>query len=615
VDRILKRTPKEIAPYFALRVPSIQDVRDWVREDPKRRRKILACWAVAFVALIALAFAAPTLSRHIKAWHARRLAARADMFVQKQKWREASQNLADAFRLRSTEPEVWRVYARFLTRTGQGNFALQWWQKLSVSRELTLDDKRDFAAAALSASELAIAAEQVAHLVERPGGPIPADLVLAGQLATVRGYTSTALDFCDRVLNDARATSFDKLGANLVNVANSGPELKRYQDAVARIIEIARNENDPASAQALAVLGRQIPSSQLTGTENNSPFGFSTPVAVPRGISLSDIADRLERNAYARPLQRMLAMELRAKVSPDREDSLVHKAIDLYANEDDETLVALGAWLYTRHRFAQMLDVIPIEHAEERRDLLMERIDALAALERYAELRELLRSEHAVLEQAFQHMYLAVVQRKLKDVTATANEWARALDAANSPRALIGLADYAEKNGALDIADEAYARLIRIQPELKSGYTSRLRIFQSRGETALAHDEAIEMVRRWPEDDATRMREVYLRVLLAQSASAAKEAEMEAAPYLAKNPWDGIARSALALAQLKQGQARAALTTLTEFTSQVPASAISLPVYAAALAANGWKDKAREQAKQLATENILPEERVLIKGL
>jgi len=116
-------------------------------------------------------------------------------------------------------------------------------------------------------------------------------------------------------------------------------------------------------------------------------------------------------------------------------------------------------------------------------------------------------------------------------------------------------------------------------------------------------------MRRWPEDDATRVRELYLRALLTQDFSAI---EKEASGYLTKNPWDGVARSTVALSQLKQGRASESLRTLTEFQSDIPASAISVPVHVAALAANGWREKAQEEGAPLMREPILPEERALV---
>jgi Tfp pilus assembly protein PilF len=245
----------------------------------------------------------------------------------------------------------------------------------------------------------------------------------------------------------------------------------------------------------------------------------------------------------------------------------------------------------------------------------MERIDAMAALGRLAEVKELLLREYPVLAQAFQHMYLAVVSARLGETTAAANEWYRALDTARSPGTLIELSAYAEKNGVLGIADAAYARLITIQPALKEAYILRLQLTEARGQTAKARTIAAEIIKNWPEDIDTRIHEIYLGLLLAGSGLESKTAETQAEVFVSQNPWDGSARTTLALARLRQGKAAAALNALTEFTPGVPSSAVSEAVYAAALAANGWQDKARAEAEKLATIRLLPEERALIAPL
>jgi hypothetical protein len=593
------------------KVPSPKNIAHWLREKPRRRR-IVALWMVALACLVGLGFAAPRISRSVKGWQARRHAARAMVLIDQQNWADAMDRIRTAFYLRPLEPEVWRAYARLLSRTGQGVVGVEWWQKVAQARSLSANDRRDFAAAALSSSELGIASEQIALLMRQPAGPTPRDLLLAGQLATLRGYTSTATKYAEQILADNQSLSREKLGANLLILSNKTPETTEYKDAFARLVAIARDQQDPSSPQALAVLGRQRVEARLTSAQSNGALDIAIPDVAGTAMSLREIADRLEHNPNSRPSHRMLALELRVLVDPSREDELVAKAIKEYAGGDDETLMALGSWLYSRHRFQSVLDVLPLDRAAERRELLMERIDALAALNRLTEVKQLLLSEYPVLEPAFQHMYLAIVRAKLGEKAAVANEWYRALALAESPYALIGLADYAEKRGVPEVADAAYARLIKKQPDLKSAYLSRFELAQSRGQTAKAYDLALEIERLWPEDDATHMREIYLRLLLTSDVAQAKAAEEEAAPFLARNPWDGSARSAVALAQLKQGKVAAALTTLTEFTPGVPSSAISRAVYAAALEANGWKDEARKQAKQLSTEDILPEERALL---
>jgi len=591
-------------------VPSPRTLREWLQERPARR-KILIWWIVAIIALGGAATQVPRGTRAVKGWQARRQADQALVLIDQQNWADGAKNVRSAFQLRPTEPEVWRAYARLLSRTGQGTLAVQWWQKFAQAKQLSVDDRRDYATAAIYARELGVASEQVAHVLSQPGGPAPMDLQLAGQLSTLRGYNSTAVTYAERILSDNRSNPREVLGANLLILANRSAESDSYKAAFDRLLRIARDERNPASAQALAVIAQQRAPARLTLPSTES-FGLTLPDAPNSMMSLKEIAERLKENANSRAYHHMLALELRLRADPAREEELVASAIQSYGQSDDETLIALGSWLYSHRHFESVLSVIPYDRAVQRRELLMEHIDALAALGRIAEVKEMLLAEHAVLESAFQHMYLAVIRQRSGEATGAANEWQRALDTADSPRSLIGLADYAEKMGTLDIADAAYARLIIKQPELKSAYLSRFQLAQTRGQSAHARDLAREIMRLWPEDDATRMREIYLRLLLTSDAQEIAAAEKEAEPYVIHNPWNGSARSALALAQLKQGKMAAALKTLTEFTPGVPSSAISQAVYAAALDANGWKDKAREQARQLETENILPEERALI---
>lgn len=613
VQDVIKQLRHSPAGSVLPRLPSPRDFPEWIREKPERRKWVVL-WALAAIALVAFGIGGPPAGRAIKGWQARRQADQALVFIEQQQWTEAVNRIQSAFQLRPTESAVWLAYARLLSRTGQGGLALEWWQKIVPLQTLSLEDQRDYAAAALSASELTIASEQIGLLLSQPTGPTPRDWLLAGQLSTLRGYRSSARAYADLILADTRSSSRDKLGANLLVLSNNTPEMPAYKEASQRLLAIARDETDRASPQALAVLAQQRTSARLTKGTSES-LAIPLPDIGTSAISLQELADRLDRNPNSRPFHRMLALELRARSEPGREETLITKAATSYGLGDDETLMALGSWIYSHGHYDTMLQLLPLERAVQRRELLLERIDALAALGRLSEVKEMLLAEYPVLEPTFQHMYLAVVSAKLGEKNAGVNEWYRGLNSANSPRTLIGLADYAEKMGAFEIADAAYERLIKKQPGLKSGYLSRFHLAQARGQTAYARDLALEIIKLWPEDDPTRVREIYLRLLLTSDKSAARAAEEEAAPLLARNPWDGGARSALALARLKQGKTAAALTTLTEFTPGVPSSAISASAYAAALAANGWKDKAREEAQKLGTENVLPEERALIAPL
>lgn len=605
-------------------------VTSFLEQSRRRRRNVLIIAATLIVLGVGGRFAGPPAIRAVKGWHARRLAAQASELMDQQKWPDALKKLSSALQLAPMEPDSWRVYARFLSRTGQGAAAVAWWQRVAQSRSLSIDDRRDYAGAALSSSELAIASEQSESLLAQEGGPTPRDLLLAGQLAAIRGYNATAVSFAERILADARADSRERFGANLLILANLVPAAPAYAAASAQMLTIARDEKDPSAVLALAILGRQKsfsasrfpatppeqrPPARLSGTSDD-PLSIAMPDLPDEVISFQEIADRLDRNPNSRPSHRMLALELRAQAEPQRENEFVTRALQTFGTGDDETLVALSSWLYRRRQFEAMLRILPVERAVRRRGLLIERMDALAALNRYEDVKELLLNEHPVLEAPFEHMYLAIVRSRLGETQAVANEWQRALDAADSPASLLALAEYAEKMDALDTAEAAYSRLVAKQPGLRSGYLARLRLAQSQGKTAEAHSIASEIVRLWPDDTATHVRELYLRVLLDSSGAGAAAAETEAEQLVASNPWDGTARTALALSRLREGKSAAALNALTEFRPSVPSAAISVAVYAAALNANGWKEKAQEQAQLLSgKEKVLPEEKELVRGI
>ncbi|HJT81485.1 MAG TPA: hypothetical protein VJ719_09840 [Chthoniobacterales bacterium] len=613
----------------------------WIKARPRRYKAFKRLAALAVIAIIGY-FAARPVSHVVKAWQARRLAAQASQLIEQEDWKNANRKLQDAFRIWYNEPEVWRVEARLLSRVGQNHEALRWWHKVAETEPLTVADRRDYAAAALSVRDLAVAEEQIEKLAGTNSVRPAADLVLAGMLASLRGYSSRAVGYGTQVLADPAATARDKLGAATLLFSNTDPNSKEYAAAYQNLIEPARSGDDVISLHALTILARQAlprgngipadvrhsgPDQSLTAASpsggqleadatSNSQSKPSSAAAFSQltstqNISLAEIADRLESHPKAQAFHRMLALEVRAQAEPRRAQDLVEEAITKFGKGDDATLVTLSAWLYTRREFENVLKILPLERATLNRDLFIQRVDALAALGRYSELEQMLLSEQSVIDPSMQHMFLAVVRSKMGETVGSANEWERALDEADSLPKLTMLADYAEKNGAPETADAAYARAISKQPTLRSAYAARLRLAQAMGQTENAHKIAEQIVRRWPEDNATRVREIYLRLLLDTSAAAAKAAEDELTALLAKNPWDQSTQNTLALARLRQGRMAAALEAAPQPGPGVPPSA---PL-AVAWAANGWSERAKEELHKLATVRLLPEERALIAPL
>jgi tetratricopeptide (TPR) repeat protein len=340
------------------------------------------------------------------------------------------------------------------------------------------------------------------------------------------------------------------------------------------------------------------------------------------------VADALENHPDARPYHKLLALEVRARQDPALADQYVRDAVERFGKAAslaqtyqggtelaDETLATLAAWLNKIGRPAKMLEVLPEARALQRPDLFLQYINALAALQRWSDLKELLTSEHSVVDPVFQHMYLAVAQMHLGSATGVTNEWQRALEVANTPENALALAQYAEQNSAIDIADAAYSEAIKITPQNRGAHIGRLRLALAAGDTAKAQKIAADITQLWPDDAEARNQDAYLRLLLGASGDEAKAAEREADLLVRKEPRNWQARATLGLACLRLGRKQEALAAIREprVTGAEPPGALAVRV--AILAANGFEEGARNDARLLSAKPLVPEERALIAPL
>src|SRR2546421_598021 len=187
----------------------------------------------------------------------RRLAREAFPLIEQKKWREANAKARDAYLLRPTEPESWRAIARLASRTGQGTAALEWWKKLDEEHRLTIEDRRDYAAAALVAGELRVAMPQVDLLLSQKGGPAPGDLLLAAQLAARRQDGVLALDYTQRATTDPRAKPNELLAGAVLVLSMTKASSPPYAKAWESIAKLARDWTNPTSLDALVFLAQQ----------------------------------------------------------------------------------------------------------------------------------------------------------------------------------------------------------------------------------------------------------------------------------------------------------------------------------------------------------------------
>jgi Flp pilus assembly protein TadD len=142
-----------------------------------------------------------------------------------------------------------------------------------------------------------------------------------------------------------------------------------------------------------------------------------------------------------------------------------------------------------------------------------------------------------------------------------------------------------------------------------------LRVALAAEDTAQAESLAAEIAELWPDDAQARNQDNYLRLLLGAPSDQAEAAEREAYVLVRKEPRNWQARATLGLARLRLGRTKDALTAIRDLRVTGVEPPGPLAVRAAILAANGYEEGARHDARILAAKPLLPEERALIAPL
>jgi len=565
----------------------------------KRRRILLFGLSLAFV-IIAGYFGGRPAINEIKSWQARRHADQAFAYIQQQKWVEARNEATAAYQLRPVEPQALRAVARFLSRTKQVE-ALDFWKQLQDRQTLTREDLRDEAAIALVADEVPRAEDAVGRLIS--SNPQPADWLLAAQLAINKGVPEDAIPFAEKAFLDPNATEPERFQATLLELT-SPQTATRAAEAWSRLQTLSRGQSETA-LNALVVLAQRT----LSQSSSNDS----------QAISATDLSHALEKHPLAKASQKLIALELLEHVNPSLRKDLIERAISNWKGGETDSLVALGTWLNGKGEYQREIDTISLDRALQSRELFLQRLDALGALGRWQEVKQLLESDRFPLEPVVQKMYLARCNAQLGEKTAAENNWQRALEAAaGDPFKMMLVGQYAEKNGLIRVAGSAYEAARSGAPKLRVAQQGRLRIAQATGDTAKIHGVLADMLRLWPNDHAVQNDEAYTRLLLSkeESANELNSIEQLAEKLMQRDPASLPHRTLLALARLRQNRPADALAVYSNIqVTQRALTPSALAVHAAVLAANGRLSEAQAEWKEIPMDKLLPEERELVPAV
>ncbi len=598
------------------------------------RRRIVVSVATVLLLLVGGFFLARPARHAVKAWQARRHAAKAMRAMAAEDWSGAEHEAVAAYQLDRTEPEATRALARFLSRARQGQ-ALEFWEQLAKEQSLTKEDLRDEATLALTVGELDRARSAIKSLLGKEGQEaVPGDQLLAAQLAAQSGAPNESLAALQKVFSARAATTREQLQAAVLELrlsaSGSGQDKKTQSDAWQRVEKLSTGK-DATGLDALVLLAQRalaVPNESKSGQANEgAPNSSLANNGATATVAATQIAAALDAHPLAKTAQKLLAVDLRIHSSSNEKSALIDGAIQRWKSAENESVLALATWLNGKGEFERELATIPLERSLQMRELFLQHVDALGALGRWEDIRHLLLSERFPLDPMIGQMYLARCYAQLGQQTASDNSWQRALEAANgNSQKLMTLAEYAEKNGASAIAASAYGGAAAATPNLRAAWQGKLRLAQSARDTKAIHTTLAEMLKIWPNDTAVQNDEAYTRLLLAgakdeggrmkDESKQLVELEKLAQELVRREPGSLPHRTLCALVYLRENRPYTALNLYNDLNVSAGAlTSSALAVHAAALAATGNVAGAAEEAGKLSRSDLLPEERDLISGL
>ena len=423
----------------------------------RRKRRIIVIGSLVLVlAILFGALGMQPAGHAIRAWQARRHAQKAFAFINKEQWTDARSEAMAAYQLSPGEPEALRAVARYLTRLHSIE-AIDFWKELSRKTSLTRLDVRDEAMIAIIGGDIALADTTVRQLINSHAEP--ADWLLVAQLAIQKNVPDEAKSYLAKIVTDSRATESEQFRAALLQLALAANSPSERANALTRLEKSAEGKT-ATSLDALVVLAQNT----LSAAADSSDSARN---------EAERLASALENHPLAEAKHKLLAFDLRIHADPTQREQLIARAIADWKDSDPVDRLDLARWLNSKGEYQRAIDSIPLEKAVQSDDLFLQHLDALAGLGRWKEVEQLLRSGRFPLQPFLEAMYLARCNSQLGEQTASANNWQRALEAAQGDaRKLITLAQYAEQNKEAEVAEAAYNGAAAAAPKLRMALAS-----------------------------------------------------------------------------------------------------------------------------------------------
>lgn len=560
---------------------------DRAQRKAARRRVIIAWWA-GLALFIAAIFGAREVYHWAKAKRAGQFVDAGDQFAAVGKANEAADRYRAALQLDPMGYRALSSAARLASHLVRPE-AVDLWGEVVKLPEATNKDRQEYADALLTASRIQIAERVIERLLKTD--PDTRTLLIASRYARLTGDPGKATEFARLAVKRAPA------------------------DDTARIVlaDLLATSNDAAErAEARKILW------DLAGKEGTYRQPAIQGLAAAPELSMDErsrILQMLDAIPSPNIKQALLASDLRLQLHPEDADKNFDQTVARWNNSGAADLSELARWLNLREQPERVLSLFSIEQAVQDNQLMLNRLDALASLQRWNEIESLLDHPSLTLDPSVLESFRARTAQERNSRLDAEMHWSHAISlASNDPYKLRFVANFAEQSHANAAALKAYDQLAKIPQHAITAYRATQRLSALTGDGAVQCAAAEKIASLAPSDPNALDQLAYLNLLLGGDV----DTNFEKARSLAEQYPSRLSfRVTAALGYLRKHDPGQALAQFKgppgappiEWQKTAPAWRA---VYAATLLANDQRDAAQDIIKTIPRDLLSPQEKELI---
>lgn len=550
------------------------------------RKKTRKRWILIGVGILLLAIAGTQAYRWLKSERAERFAVAGDALAAADKRSDAAVQYRVALQLDPSNYHGLSGAARLASKADRPE-ALELWQKVMTLRQCTIRDRQDYADLLIKTNRLNLAEKVIDPLLK--DNPDTKTLQLAARYSRKIGDNVKAVEYAR--IASKRAPDDQVPRFQLAEILAQSTDAADQSEARKILWELAVKPNvyKKAAVEALAT------APQLSTEERNQILQELT------ALTPKNIKDDL------------VAADIRFQLHPDDASRIYQEAIERWRNGQTQEVIDLARWLNAHQQPELVLSTFPIEHALEDNQLLLARLDALASLQRWNDIDDVLNRSDVTLDPSVIESFRARTAQERNAILDAEVHWNHAISLAGTdPYKLRFVANFAEQSSATAAALKAYEQLARFPEQADLAYRGTQRVSQKSGATTAQRAAMSKLSARAPDDPNATDQLAYLNLLLGEDV----DKNFAVAKKLVEQYPNRLSyRVTTALGYLRQHDPASALA---QFKAPAPIDwKRTLPawraVYTAALLASDRDEEARNIIATIPRDRLNPQERELIE--